>query len=302
MYEPVGKRFEEVMITFMLPEASRRVVAPLLGATTALVLMVPCRATSAPETTNIKNASAKQSAPADKQSLPQHIQEKSAHKDGPKESASTARPPESCEVAKSGTSSKRGASKAPLTAPVVEAGRQAGRSTEQSSEARTEWSRQSGKAETTRHAGAKRRVAVERLVPPPPPSIPGVLATPHMVPGFEVIEFVSHDELVELCERTTAERERANKKLTLTKSQSDEKKKRAQSFQTLYSEGVVSRRELESAQHETATLEDEVTEQEQRVADLDIKLNRINAKLKTFPSSTRKRKTETAKKVDELTK
>lgn len=287
MYEPVGKRFEEVMITFMLPEASRRAVAPLLGATTALVLMVPCRATSAPESTNIQNASAKQSAPADKRSLPQQVQEKSAHKDGPKESASTSRPPESNEVAKSGTSSKRGSSKASLTAPVVEAsGRQAGRS----------------KAETTKHAGAKRRVAVERLVPPPPPSIPGVLATPHMVPGFEVIEFVSHDELVELCERTTAERERANKKLTLTKSQSDEKKKRAQSFQTLYSEGVVSRRELESAQHETATLEDEVTEQEQRVADLDIKLNRINAKLKTFPASTRKKKTETAKKVDELTK
>lgn len=253
MYEPVGKRFEEVMITFMLPEASQRAFALSIGAAAALTLTAGFGAVAAPDATSAKSASgSKQSAPADKQ--PQPGRDTTTRVKGQKEPAE-------------------------IQGPVTNV--------------------KSGKAAVTKPGTTKRKVAVERLVPPPPPSIPGVLATPHMVPGFEVIEFVSHDELIELCERTTADWERASKKLALTKKQAEEKKKRAQSFETLYSEGVVSRRELESAQHEAASTGDDLSEQEQRVADLDIKLKRINSKLKTFPA---KKKTETAKKVDLLTK
>lgn len=253
MYEPVGKRFEEVMITFMLPEASQRALALSIGAAAALALTAGFGAVAAPNSAGAKVPSdSKKSPPADKR--PQPSQDTTKLVKGQKEPAET-----------------------PKQVTNVK----------------------SGKAATTKPGATKHKVAIERLVPPPPPSIPGVLATPHMVPGFEVIEFVSHDELIELCERTTSDWERASKKLAQTKKQAEEKKKRAQSFETLYCEGVVSRRELESAQHEASSTGDDLSEQEQRVADLDIKLKRIKSKLKTFPA---KKRTETAKKVDQLTK
>lgn len=253
MYEPVSKRFEEVMITFMLPEASQRALALSIGAAATLALTAVLAVVAAPDAPGAKSSSvSKLAPPADKQPPPS--QDTTTRVKGQKEPA-----------------------EAPKQATNVK----------------------SGKAAVTKATTTKRRVATERLVPPPPPSIPGVLATPHMVPGFEVIEFVSHDELIELCQRTTTDWERASKKLEQTKKQSEEKKKRAHSFETLYSEGVVSRRELESAQHEASSMDDDVSEQEQRVTDLDIKLKRINSKLKTFPA---KKKTETAKKIDPLTK
>lgn len=105
---------------------------------------------------------------------------------------------------------------------------------------------------------------------------------PNGVSGFEMIEFVSKGELCDLKERTTGELERAQKKLTLAKHQAGEKKKRAVSFETLYSEGVVSRRELEAAQHEALTTDDDLSEQEHRVDDLKAKLTRIEARLKSL--------------------
>ena len=137
-------------------------------------------------------------------------------------------------------------------------------------------------------------VKTTQLVPPPPPSVPGMSITPQMMPGWEQIEYAGRAELSELQERTIADLTRATKKLSQNKELAADKKHRAHSFETLYTEGVVSRRELENARHDASTIEDDLDEQTQRVADLGEKLKRLQIRLKSLPAE--KKKTETAKK------
>lgn len=134
------------------------------------------------------------------------------------------------------------------------------------------------------------RVAAPRshslgLIPPPPPSIPTMqfgATGPNVIPGAELIEYISKDEAVELLSKTRLEIEKANKKLSATRELYDEKKRKSESFESLFNEGVVSRRELQTARHDFCTMEEEVQEAQTRIQDLQSREKRIQERLKAF--------------------
>lgn len=125
---------------------------------------------------------------------------------------------------------------------------------------------------------ASRGTAV--LVPPPPPSIPtdGMVQTPLVLSG-EMIDYMSKTDLNELKTTLTARLARDRKKLDDNRERSLDTKKKAQTFEQLFSEGVVSRKELETAKEDAIKVEEDLPQLEDSVKELDAKLSRINKRL-----------------------
>jgi hypothetical protein len=123
------------------------------------------------------------------------------------------------------------------------------------------------------------------FVPPPPPVVP-TLTGPGMVPtvvlGGELIEYMSGPDLKELQSKTSRDLSKARNNLTAQNELLAEKQKRALSFDSLYAEGVVSRRELQNCKKEAADAESELEDAKLLVQELERKNDRIEARVKAL--------------------
>jgi multidrug resistance efflux pump len=79
--------------------------------------------------------------------------------------------------------------------------------------------------------------------------------------------------------------EKATVTLTNKKTQLDESKEKASQFESLFSEGVVSKKELEQAKFGIDEEEDQFMESKRRLTDLQSQLNSVNTRLKSLTRS-----------------
>ena len=156
----------------------------------------------------------------------------------------------------------------------------------------------SGSVKTS--AGAKTKyVSRSSFVPPPPPIVP-TLTSPGMMPtvviGGDLIEYMSAADLKDVQSRTARELAKAQNSLQMHKELLAEKQKRALSFDSLYAEGVVSRRELQLCKKEAADAESELEDSKLLVQELERKSERIETRVKAL-SKTKVAGSKSSKKT-----
>jgi len=181
----------------------------------------------------------------------------------------------------------------------------------------------SGKGEVSVKETAKiehvREVRIPRagLVPPPPPETPSMLSGPGYGGGLYMqqympVEMLSPESLKARQKQLTAQLKNAQDQAKDRQSRLGDKGDRAKQFESLYQEGVISRRELETAQDDIKQAHNDFNDAKARVDDLQTALGRVNDKLKALSkygpsakhvaSSTKKAKlkhADTSAKVDQ---
>ncbi len=148
------------------------------------------------------------------------------------------------------------------------------------------------KAATSAVAGpvakTKPRVSRPSMVPPPPPNTPSMLSDPSLMGlGYSAygmqVEYMSREALKDRVKEITIQFKDASSELENRKRLKTEREARAKSFEQLFTEGVVSRRELETSQREATDSSDEVQRLENKYNELSSLLERVNKRLAAFP-------------------
>ncbi len=137
-------------------------------------------------------------------------------------------------------------------------------------------------------AKSKPRVARPSMVPPPPPNTPSMLSDPSLMGlGYSAygmqVEYMSREALKDRVKEITIQFKDASSELENRKRLKTEREARAKSFEQLFTEGVVSRRELETSQREATDSTDEVQRLENKYNELSSLLERVNKRLAAFP-------------------
>lgn len=145
------------------------------------------------------------------------------------------------------------------------------------------------------------------LVPPPPPETPTILPNGQFIPGLMGSmspETMSPAALAQRRKDIVAQLNSAKKLLADKQQRSAEYKGKIQQFESLYSEGVISRKELENTKKEAESTTAELNEAKTQVAALQNTLNRIDDRLKpkAVASSAKKKKTKSKPKQTALAK
>lgn len=141
-----------------------------------------------------------------------------------------------------------------------------------------------------------------RLVPPPPPSVPttGEMGMPGMGTTMifvgENIDYMSAADLRDLKERTAREIKRFRRDVEDSVSAAAEKQQRAGSFDQLFAEGVISRRELEASKHESEKANQELSDKKQSLTMLEQKHARIEQRLAFLNKSQKSANSSVLKK------
>ncbi|MDX1989401.1 MAG: hypothetical protein SFV17_22125 [Candidatus Obscuribacter sp.] len=120
------------------------------------------------------------------------------------------------------------------------------------------------------------------LVPPPPPMTPSLLVDPSMqaVLGMTMpVEMLGKETLKEREKEVAIQHKDAALELEAKQRKLKDKEDRAVSFEELYKEGVVSRRELEAAQAEAKEYVVDVERLAVKEHELKLLLERINKRL-----------------------
>lgn len=127
------------------------------------------------------------------------------------------------------------------------------------------------------------------LVPPPPPTTPSILAGPDELAGaygpMMPIDFMSTADLKKRQKDLESELADSQKELKDKEDSHDSVKEKATQFQELYKEGVISRRELETAQKEADTFDPAINRLKRHAEDLQLTLGQIKNKLKSQESA-----------------
>ncbi len=150
-------------------------------------------------------------------------------------------------------------------------------------------------------AKSKPRAARASMVPPPPPNTPSMLSDPSMMGlgmgygayGMQV-EYMSREALKDRVKEITIQFKDASSELENRKRLKTEREARAKSFEQLFTEGVVSRRELETSQREATDSTDEVQRLENKYNELSSLLERVNKRLAAFPQPPGRRSNQKA--------
>ncbi len=148
-------------------------------------------------------------------------------------------------------------------------------------------------------AKSKPRVARPSMVPPPPPNTPSMLSDPSLMGlGYSAygmqVEYMSREALKDRVKEITIQFKDASAELENRKRLKTEREARAKSFEQLFSEGVVSRRELEASQREATDSNDEVQRLENKYNELSSLLERVNKRLAAFPQPPGRRSNQKA--------
>jgi hypothetical protein len=137
---------------------------------------------------------------------------------------------------------------------------------------------------------AKVNLGRASMVPPPPPNTPSMLSDPSMMGlgmgygayGMQV-EYMSREALKDRVKELSIQVKDASAEFENRKRLKTEREARAKSFEQLYTEGVVSRRELENSQREATDSTDEVLRLEHKYKELSSLLERVNKRLAAVP-------------------
>lgn len=144
---------------------------------------------------------------------------------------------------------------------------------------------------TTKTTKRKPRKQSVGLVPPPPPTIPTYLnGSPTMTGTFDLglpVNFMSLDDL-------KFQQKNLEKKLEATKlddvdqkRSTKEKQERAERFTELFKEGVVSRRELESAHEESERSTRALEQSHIKVSEIDRVLGQVKERISSMEAAKR---------------
>jgi len=114
-----------------------------------------------------------------------------------------------------------------------------------------------------------------------------MLSDPSLMMGYGAygmqVEYMSREALKDRVKEITIQFKDASSELENRKRLKTEREARAKSFEQLFSEGVVSRRELETSQREATDSTDEVQRLENKYNELNNLLERVNKRLAAFP-------------------
>lgn len=124
---------------------------------------------------------------------------------------------------------------------------------------------------------SKKRWLRAGFIPPPPPVVP-TLSADMAVPG-ELIDLMSEQELSELKQKLETELAHTKRRYDELAHDTGELAKKAASFDQLYAEGVISRRELETCKREAERLQADFAEIKVQRDDLEKRLERAGKKL-----------------------
>lgn len=148
---------------------------------------------------------------------------------------------------------------------------------------------------------AKVNLGRASMVPPPPPNTPSMLSDPSMMGlgmgygayGMQV-EYMSREALKDRVKELSIQVKDASAEFENRKRLKTEREARAKSFEQLYTEGVVSRRELENSQREATDSTDEVQRLEHKYKELSSLLERVNKRLAAFPQPASRKSNQKA--------
>ncbi|MFA7338790.1 MAG: hypothetical protein WC028_18535 [Candidatus Obscuribacterales bacterium] len=148
---------------------------------------------------------------------------------------------------------------------------------------------------------AKVNLGRASMVPPPPPNTPSMLSDPSMMGlgmgygayGMQV-EYMSREALKDRVKELSIQVKDASAEFESRKRLKTEREARAKSFEQLYTEGVVSRRELENSQREATDSTDEVQRLEHKYKELSSLLERVNKRLAAFPQPASRKSNQKA--------
>jgi len=132
------------------------------------------------------------------------------------------------------------------------------------------------------------------MVPPPPPVIPVGGQFVYM-PGLPPSS-MSESELKSRFKELNDEVAKAQKELDDTKNRTEEKRQRGDLFVNLYKEGVISRRELETAQAESDSALQQVNASSQKLKEIQTELNQVQSALQKREKSRQPKKNKLDKK------
>ncbi len=133
------------------------------------------------------------------------------------------------------------------------------------------------------------------FVPPPPPVVPTLnnFALPSNLGGMvfvgENIDYLPKAELVELKERTDNDLARLRRNVDQLAFSSQEKLQRATNFESLYTEGVVSRRELETTKRESDSLQQDLADAKRELNLLEQKYIKIEKRLRQIEAKEKQK-------------
>jgi multidrug resistance efflux pump len=139
-------------------------------------------------------------------------------------------------------------------------------------------------------------------VPPPPPNTPSMLSDPSMLGmgygayGMQV-EYMSREALKDRVKELSIQVKDASAEFENRKRLKTEREARAKSFEQLYTEGVVSRRELENSQREATDSTDEMQRLEHKFNELSSLLERVNKRLAALPQAPSRKNQKAQQKL-----
>jgi hypothetical protein len=130
-------------------------------------------------------------------------------------------------------------------------------------------------------ARGKAQIRGPHFVPPPPPSTPTMMGDSSDFAFYSgmPIEMLSKEALKDRAKEISIQYKDACRELEDHSRQKDEKIQRAQEFEGLYKEGVVSRRELEESQKEAAEVNSDIDRLAFKVKELKGLQDRITRRL-----------------------
>jgi hypothetical protein len=149
---------------------------------------------------------------------------------------------------------------------------------------------------------AKVNLGRASMVPPPPPNTPSMLSDPSMLGmgygayGMQV-EYMSREALKDRVKELSIQVKDASAEFENRKRLKTEREARAKSFEQLYTEGVVSRRELENSQREATDSTDEMQRLEHKFNELSSLLERVNKRLAALPQAPSRKNQKAQQKL-----
>lgn len=118
------------------------------------------------------------------------------------------------------------------------------------------------------------------LVPPPPPDTPTMFAGDGFPPGFGIFDYNNPAALAGRRKDIASQLASAKKMLLDKEQRAKELKEKAVQFEQLFSEGVISRRELESAQKDAASAITELSDAKTQAIAYQNAMSRLDDRMK----------------------
>ena len=126
-----------------------------------------------------------------------------------------------------------------------------------------------------------KKIPGSALVPPPPPDTPTLMGMPEGdFDSLASLEYMSLSAMKERHKQLNTQLLDAQQELKSRQGDAEEVKSKAKQFEALYSEGVISKHELEVAQKDANEVDSRIGRAKMRVEDLQSNINRLNDRLK----------------------